>query len=91
MEGCASKYRYRTLKVKETNKQAKVLAFEGVRSEESFKRSAYERIGKGVKHSFVTNARPILKWNTTEIFLYLFYRRIIVIFFTLFTPLIPNF
>lgn len=63
---------YRTLKVKETNKQAKVLAFEGVRSEESFKRSAYERIGKGVKHSFVTNARPILKWNTTEIFLYLF-------------------
>ena len=50
---------YRTLKVKETNKQAKVLAFEGVRSEESFKRSAYERIGKGVKHSFVTNARPI--------------------------------
>lgn len=63
---------YRTLKVKGTNKQAKVLAFEGVRSEESVKRSAYERIGKGVKHSFVTNARPILKWNTTEIFLYLF-------------------
>lgn len=63
---------YRMLKVPETNKQAKVLAFEGVRSEESVKRSNYDRIGKGVKHSFVTNARPIIKWNTTEIFLYLF-------------------
>lgn len=62
---------YRMLKEPETNKQAKVLAFEGVRSEESAKRSVYERIGKGVKHSFVTNARPILRWNTTEIFLYL--------------------
>ena len=63
---------YRLLKVPGTNKQAKVLAFEGVRSEESVKRSSYERIGKGVKHNFVTNARPILKWNTTEIFLYIF-------------------
>ncbi len=62
---------YRMLKIPGTNKQAKVLAFEGVRSEESVKRSSYERIGKGVKHSFVTNARPILHWNTTEIFLYL--------------------
>lgn len=63
---------YRMLKLPNSNKQAKVLAFEGVRSEESVKRSSYERIGKGVKHSFVTNARPILKWNTTEIFIYLF-------------------
>lgn len=63
---------YRMLKVPGSNKQAKVLAFEGVRSEESVKRAGYERIGKGVKHNFVTNARPILKWNTTEIFLYIF-------------------
>ena len=63
---------YRTLKVPGTNKQARVLAFEGVRAEESSRRSGYERIGKGVKHTFVTNARPILKWSTTEIFLYLF-------------------
>lgn len=63
---------YRALKLEGTNKQAKVLAFEGVRAEESVKRSGYNRIGKGVKHSFVVNARPILLWNTTEIFLYLF-------------------
>ncbi|MCD8289965.1 MAG: phosphoadenosine phosphosulfate reductase family protein, partial [Prevotella sp.] len=61
---------YMALKVEE-NKQAKVMAFEGVRVEESVKRNNYNRIGKGVKHSFVINARPILFWNTTEIFLYL--------------------
>lgn len=54
------------------NHKAKFLAFEGVRAEESVRRSDYNRIGKGVKHSFVINARPILKWNTTEVFLYLF-------------------
>ncbi len=62
---------YRMLKVEGTNKQAKVLAFEGTRSEESARRSKYARIGKGVKHDVVINARPILDWNTTEIFLYL--------------------
>ncbi len=62
---------YRSLKV-DGNKQAKALAFEGVRSEESTMRSNYERIGKGVKHDSVINARPILNWNTTEVFIYLF-------------------
>lgn len=62
---------YRMLKV-EGNKPQKFIAFEGVRAEESVKRSDYNRIGKGVKHSFVINARPILNWNTTEVFLYLF-------------------
>lgn len=61
---------YRSLKI-EGNKQARVLAFEGVRAEESTRRSGYDRIGKGVKHSFVINARPIFEWSTTEIFLYL--------------------
>ena len=62
---------YRSLKV-DGNKQAKVLAFEGVRAEESTRRSGYNRIGRGVKHSTTINARPILRWNTVEIFLYLF-------------------
>ena len=38
---------------------------------ESVNRSGYIRIGKG-KHSTITNAHPILFWNTVEIFLYLF-------------------
>lgn len=68
---------YRSLKV-EGNKQAKVLAFEGVRAEESVRRSGYNRIGKGVKHSFVINVRPIFEWNTTEIFLYLFSHKLTI-------------
>lgn len=63
---------YKLLKIEGTNKQAKVLTFDGVRAEESTRRSGYERIGKGVKHNSVTNARPILFWSTVEIFLYLF-------------------
>ena len=62
---------YRKL-MEETDKRQKFLAFEGVRAEESVNRSEYNRIGKGVKHKFVVNARPILNWNTTEVFLYLF-------------------
>ena len=54
------------------NKQSKVLTFEGVRAEESTRRSSYERIGKGVKHDTAINARPIINWSTVEIFLYLF-------------------
>lgn len=61
---------YRSLKV-EGNKQARVLTFDGVRAEESTRRSGYNRIGKGVKHSTVINVRPILKWNSVEIFFYI--------------------
>ena len=62
---------YRMLKT-EDGRQAKVLTFDGVRAEESTRRSNYNRIGKGVKHGTVINASPILYWNTVEIFLYLF-------------------
>lgn len=62
---------YRMLKA-DGNKQAKILTFDGVRAEESVRRSTYSRIGKGVKHNNVINASPILRWNSIEIFLYLF-------------------
>ena len=62
---------YRSLKLPGTNKQARVLAFDGVRAEESTRRSGYDRIGKG-KHITVYNASPILLWNSIEIFFYLF-------------------
>ena len=63
---------YRMLKIDGTNQQAKVLTFDGVRAEESSRRSEYGRIGKGVKHDTAINARPIFEWNTTEVFLYIF-------------------
>lgn len=65
---------YRSLKV-EGNKQARVLTFDGVRAEESTRRSGYNRIGNG-KHIFTYNAHPILQWNVVEIFLYLIIRNI---------------
>lgn len=62
---------YRLLKIEGTNKQAKVLAFQGMRTAESAKRSEYQREGRG-KHNNVFNALPILQWNAVEVFLYLF-------------------
>lgn len=68
---------YRMLKVKGSNKQARVLAFNGERAEESVQRSKYQRIGKG-KHGTIIEALPILYWNTTEIFLYLFAHNFVI-------------
>lgn len=62
---------YRIFKIEGTNKQAKVLTFDGVRAEESQKRGNYPRSGKG-KHTTIYNAHPILDWNAVEIYLYLF-------------------
>ena len=68
---------YRLLKeIHGTGKQPNVLVFEGVRTEESNRRALYDRIGKGVKHNNVVNARPIFEWNATEIYLYLFMRQL---------------
>lgn len=68
---------YKLLKT-EDNKQSRVLTFDGVRAEESTKRSTYNRIGKGVKHDTVINASPILYWSAIEIFLYLWKHKLII-------------
>ncbi|QTA89686.1 phosphoadenosine phosphosulfate reductase family protein [Desulfonema magnum] len=60
----------------EKNGQPNILVFEGVRAEESDRRSEYLREAKSVKHISITNDRPLLYWNTTEIYLYLLYRNI---------------
>lgn len=54
------------------NTQPRLVVFEGVRNDESSKRAAYNRVGEGVKHVNLINCRPILKWNTTEIYLYMY-------------------
>jgi len=64
-------------KIYGNGKQPNVLVFEGVRSEESPTRAKYDRkIGKNVKHHGVINASPIYYWNTSEVFLYLFLRKL---------------
>ena len=52
--------------------QPRLLVFEGVRNDESARRGTYGRIGEGVKHINLINCRPILKWNATETYLYLY-------------------
>ena len=56
------------------NEQPKILVFEGVREEESNKRSKYLRIRKNIKQLYQINAEVIQNWNSTEVFLYLFFR-----------------
>lgn len=67
----------RTMKeLHNTYKQPKVAVYEGVRSDESARRSGYERIGANVKHPNLFNCRPIFRWNDSEVFLYMFSREI---------------
>lgn len=56
----------------DTTSQPKLLVFEGVRNDESARRGKYNRVGEGVKHINLINCRAILKWNVSEIYLYMF-------------------
>ena len=56
--------------------QPKISVFEGIRSEESNRRSRYSRKARGVKHFNITNNRVIMDWNVSEVYLYLLYRNI---------------
>jgi len=56
----------------ETKSQPKLVVFEGVRNDESARRGTYGRVGDGVKHINLISCRAILKWNVTEIFLYMY-------------------
>ena len=57
---------------------ARTLAFVGVRSDESFRRSAYDDIGDGLKNQSQVNAMPILNWGAQELFLYTYSQKLIV-------------
>lgn len=53
-------------------KHFKVLAFLGVRAEESEMRSTYSMVSDGNKHAVQINCNPILEWGTGELFDYIF-------------------
>ncbi|RKY24746.1 MAG: phosphoadenosine phosphosulfate reductase [Planctomycetota bacterium] len=57
---------------------APVLVFDGVRMAESSSRQGYQRFIQGGKHSTQTNTRPILRWSSTEVFLYLLSRNLLL-------------
>ena len=52
-------------------KNFKVLAFLGVRAEESEMRSTYSMVSDGNKHAVQINCNPILEWGTGELFIYI--------------------
>lgn len=54
-------------------KHFKILAFLGVRKEESEARSNYTMVADGNKHAVQINCNPILEWSTSELFLYIFH------------------
>lgn len=55
-----------------TEAQPKLVVFEGVRNDESARRSSYGRVGEGVKHVNLISCRAILKWNVSEIYIYMY-------------------
>jgi len=54
----------------------RALIVDGVRREESQRRSVYSDVAIGYKHDTQTNIRPIIDWSSTEIYLYTFARRL---------------
>ncbi len=56
----------------------RALIFDGVRHEESATRANYFPVTKGGKHNLQINASPIIKWNSSEVFLYIFSRSLML-------------
>ena len=70
---------YKLLKeVSGLGRQPQVLSFIGTRAEESLRRSTYLKVAKDAKHANVLNISPILEWNTTEVWLYLFFNNLLI-------------
>jgi phosphoadenosine phosphosulfate reductase len=60
------------------NYDVKAVVFDGVRAEESAQRASYDVISIGAKNINQINCSPILKWSSSELFLYLFHRDIMI-------------
>lgn len=54
----------------------RVLLFDGIRSEESNRRSKYDSVQSGTKGMLQINVSPILNWAAYEVFLYIFKREL---------------
>lgn len=61
-----------TLKKKLFKDSIRVMAFVGVRGDESYLRSFYEDSGEGKKNASQINKMPILDWGSHEVWLYIF-------------------
>jgi len=59
------------------NYDVKAVVFDGVRAEESAQRAKYDEISVGAKNINQINCSPILKWSTSELYLYLLHKNIL--------------
>lgn len=60
------------------NYNVKAVVFDGVRAEESAARADRDEISVSAKSINQVNCSPILKWNSSELFLYLLHYRILL-------------
>lgn len=60
------------------NYNARVIIFDGVRAEESVRRSSYDEVVVGAKSISQINCHPILKWNGAELYCYLLNQGILI-------------
>lgn len=67
-----------TLKKRLHKTAIRVMAFVGVRGDESHSRSFYEDASDGVKNASQLNRMPILDWGAHELWLYIFANRLVV-------------
>lgn len=58
--------------------QDKLLAFVGVRGDESLRRAEYDDTGDGKKSNHQIQAMPILNWSAHELWLYTFRERLVI-------------
>ncbi|MCM8783059.1 MAG: phosphoadenosine phosphosulfate reductase family protein [Candidatus Omnitrophica bacterium] len=66
----------RALNPEKEKEKLKILVFEGVRAEESARRSRYERVSQEAKHYVQINAEVIRDWSLSEVFMYLLRKNI---------------
>lgn len=52
------------------------MAFVGVRGDESLRRSNYDYLSDGKKHKGQLSCNAILKWNSAEIYLYMYFKKL---------------
>lgn len=54
------------------------MAFTGVRAEESAARSEYDSVSEGKKHSGQFSCHTILEWNSAELYIYIYSRKLVL-------------
>lgn len=58
--------------------EIRAVVYDGVRAEESIRRSKYDEVADGVKNTQQINCHAILRWSSSEIFVYLLHNEILI-------------